>query len=330
MNEDSERFNKGIVDTIARRAGNICSNPDCGALTSGPAEDEKRAINVGEAAHIYGARQGSARFNSLMSDSERSDITNAIWLCRNCHKIVDADSQQFPVSLLFEWRRAHEYSVMENLGKSGALLRLKVLERKLEEFPNLSSLGRQIIIDKPDIWEYKLSAELMRSMLEPIVARWGFLQRGAYFISGRIFVREDYMRWHVAHIYELGAQIGAISQIINGEIQTSWGTTGKSGSEVAIYRACSLLKDVCQRLLEWEEAIRFCSVPEEFKEVRDLLIGVGGKVINKIYEIPLWLKEIISDEKSSSMHHFVLDIDFPEQLNEEMQGALDRMVEKFQ
>jgi hypothetical protein len=60
-----------------------------------------------------------------MSELERAEITNAIWLCRNCHKMVDADPAHFPAELLFEWHRLHEQIIMESLGKAGALMRQK-------------------------------------------------------------------------------------------------------------------------------------------------------------------------------------------------------------
>jgi hypothetical protein len=40
---------------LAARVGNVCSNPDCRALTSGPQDDSTKALNVGVGAHITGA-----------------------------------------------------------------------------------------------------------------------------------------------------------------------------------------------------------------------------------------------------------------------------------
>ncbi|WP_328590120.1 HNH endonuclease [Paraburkholderia acidicola] len=70
------------------RTVNRCANPDCGAVTSGQTDDPYSAVNVGEAAHIYGAHPGSARYDPRMTSDERSAISNAIWLCSNCHKLV--------------------------------------------------------------------------------------------------------------------------------------------------------------------------------------------------------------------------------------------------
>jgi hypothetical protein len=118
----ADDFSKSTIDTIFRRAGGMCSNPECSVLTSGPAEDVSKAVVVGEAAHIYGARSGSARFVPEMSPVERSDITNAIWLCRNCHKQVGTDVRRYSADLLFEWRHAHEKAVTNRLGKTSDIL----------------------------------------------------------------------------------------------------------------------------------------------------------------------------------------------------------------
>lgn len=125
MNQEPDKFSKKVIETLAKRAANTCSNPDCRAITTGPAKELDRSINVGEAAHIYGARPKSARFDEEMTAAERSDITNAIWLCRNCHKIVDNDPTEYPAALLFEWRREHEDQITKHVGKTGASLRKK-------------------------------------------------------------------------------------------------------------------------------------------------------------------------------------------------------------
>jgi hypothetical protein len=134
----ADDFPRRIVDTIFRRAGGMCSNPGCSVLTSGPAEDVSKAVVVGEAAHIYGARPGSARFNPEMSAAERSDITNAIWLCRNCHKLVDTNARRYSADLLFEWRHTHERAITKRLGKTSDILQAEVLERRLTGFERVS------------------------------------------------------------------------------------------------------------------------------------------------------------------------------------------------
>lgn len=302
-------FPRATVDTLAKRAGNLCSNPDCRALTSGPAEDEARALNVGEGAHIYGAREGAARFDAGMTDGDRASISNAIWLCRNCHKMVDGDAVRFPAELLFEWRRLHEGEMSESLGKAGALLRLKVQQRQLAGFETSSYLAQQIILDKADFWEYRLTAELLRGFFEPIRFRWEALEKGLYALPLRTLTIDDYIRWHQVQMAMVEAQTGALNKLINGEIQRSWGPAGLPGSEIDILRVCTLLRDAAERMVQWEESVRFVHVPEEFEDLKEVLMGLAGINIQKVFEIPEWFAGIFGTGAEPS-GTYVLEITF--------------------
>lgn len=101
-------FIQKTKDTLAKRAGQVCSNPSCCRRTSGPHTEDDKAINLGEAAHIRAARKGGARYDPNMTDEERSDILNGIWLCRECARKIDLDEKKYPVDLLHSWKKEHE------------------------------------------------------------------------------------------------------------------------------------------------------------------------------------------------------------------------------
>ncbi len=103
---------------VARRVGLKCSNPDCRALTSGPTLDDSKSLNIGEAAHICAASPLGARYDPNMTPEERSHATNAIWLCRNCGKMVDNDEYRFPCELLQEWKAEAEDEALSEIGKT--------------------------------------------------------------------------------------------------------------------------------------------------------------------------------------------------------------------
>jgi hypothetical protein len=48
-------FPKAVVETLAKRVGNRCSNPGCRKRTSGPHTGDEKALNVGVAAHVIAA-----------------------------------------------------------------------------------------------------------------------------------------------------------------------------------------------------------------------------------------------------------------------------------
>ena len=102
-----------IMDTILKlgqRVGYVCSNPDCLVRTVGPNEIQTKSTLIGEAAHIRGANPGSdkslpsARYDPDMTDEQRSHISNGIWLCNVCHKIIDSDPDKYPVDRLVKWK----------------------------------------------------------------------------------------------------------------------------------------------------------------------------------------------------------------------------------
>jgi hypothetical protein len=107
-----------VKRTLAARVGNLCSNPDCRALTSGPQDDPAKALNVGVAAHITGAAPGGSRYDPSLSREQRCHADNGVWLCQTCAKLVDNDPEQFPTQLLRAWRTLAEHRARSSIGKT--------------------------------------------------------------------------------------------------------------------------------------------------------------------------------------------------------------------
>jgi hypothetical protein len=107
-----------VKRTLAARVGNICSNPDCRALTSGPQEDSDRTLNLGVTAHIAAASPGGPRDSPSMSRDDRSRPGNGIWLCQNCAKLIDNDVIQFPKDVLRAWKMLAEHHARSIVGRA--------------------------------------------------------------------------------------------------------------------------------------------------------------------------------------------------------------------
>jgi len=103
-------FTQATKETLAKRVGCRCSDPDCRKLTSGPHEEDTKSVNIGIAAHITAAASGvgAKRYDPSLSTEKRKSITNGIWLCQNCGKLVDSDEQKYSVELLVNWKRDAE------------------------------------------------------------------------------------------------------------------------------------------------------------------------------------------------------------------------------
>jgi hypothetical protein len=110
---DPNEFTAKVKETLAKRAAQSCSN--CNRATSGPHSEKGKSVNIGKAAHICGKQPGTARYDEKMSPEQRSDIANAIWLCGNCHDLIDRDEKEYTVEKLKTMKEKHEQKVRESM-----------------------------------------------------------------------------------------------------------------------------------------------------------------------------------------------------------------------
>jgi hypothetical protein len=116
----ADDFSELVKKTLAARVGNLCSNPECRALTSGPQENPAKALNIGVGAHITAASAGGPRYDPNLLPEERSGPSNGIWLCQNCAKLVDNDPARFTIEVLQRWKPSTESEARERIGKTVA------------------------------------------------------------------------------------------------------------------------------------------------------------------------------------------------------------------
>jgi hypothetical protein len=321
----SGRFSADTIDTLGKRAALTCSNPDCSALTAGPTVDELGSVNLGEAAHIYGLTPKSARYTASLTAAELSDVTNGIWLCRNCHKSIDNDELRFPVDLLFQWRRVHEADVLDRLGKPGERLREKVKSDHLREFANTSYLAQQIILDRPAHWEYKLTLEILRTELDPIASRWEQLKRGMYVRRTILISSDQVFEWLSAKTHENSRMVQAMHPLLE-DLNQSWGDPGVPGNDKQIVTVSRLIGGLAARLLEWEEEVRFSRVPGNYQELAELLRGLGGLHLAEIFRIPAEIAKVFDEEQPLGRHHITLVFNVPPNFVNDYEAALQRAI----
>ncbi|MGD2086311.1 MAG: hypothetical protein PVH61_09020 [Candidatus Aminicenantes bacterium] len=154
-------FTAKVKDILARRAGMLCSNPNCRKPTSGPHELKLKTVNIGVACHICSASPGGPRYDDAMTSGQRKSVDNGIWLCQSCAKLIDSDETRFTVQVLREWKRIAEESVKKDIEDGYSVPNKRPAIRVLVatgEFLNLDSNFKEYALD---------SYEIIRSVLLP-------------------------------------------------------------------------------------------------------------------------------------------------------------------
>lgn len=157
--EQRDDFSLNTKEILAKRVSFCCSNPKCGHITSGPHSDKNKCINIGVAAHIKAAAPGGKRYDSKMTRQERRDISNGIWLCQSCSKLIDSDEIKYTVELLHQWKRVAEEKTAQKLASqisqentvykgngdnANSDMVLDILDKLIEQMPRLK-LDLQVI-----------------------------------------------------------------------------------------------------------------------------------------------------------------------------------------
>jgi hypothetical protein len=259
-----------------------------------------------------------------MPPADRGAITNAIWLCSNCHKMIDDDEIRFPAGLLFEWQRNHAQRIAEQIGKAGAELRLRYEKRHLEEFGRLSYLAERLIVEKDDLWEYRLTGETLRFEMAPILRRWEALKSGLYINTTNRVSNREFFLWISDRMKEAEKIGAAFTQLMNHEFKRAWGDPGVPGDDIQIVSTCRFFAEMCLSALKWEEQVRFVCAQDVFDDVIELLKGVMGGIIDEAAKVPKFMAETFGSHTSSGTYSLNLELSLPEGWFDQISAALDR------
>lgn len=108
MTKNRDDFSAKTKDILAQRVAFRCSNPDCRKPTIGPNSEQTKVTRIGIAAHICAAASGGPRYDETMTKEEREHISNGIWLCSDCAKLIDVDTNKYTTHLIRTWKKAAE------------------------------------------------------------------------------------------------------------------------------------------------------------------------------------------------------------------------------
>lgn len=105
-------FSPATKETIAKRAGFMCSFPNCRKLLVGPASLSSEAVFIGHVAHIFPASPGGPRSPAGIPINELQSPQNGILLCAHHHQVIDSDDgTKYPPQLLRSFKDIQEQRI---------------------------------------------------------------------------------------------------------------------------------------------------------------------------------------------------------------------------
>ena len=102
---------------LCSKSGGRCAISTCHKeLVVNKTEKDKNSL-IGVGAHIKGEKPDSARYEDGMTDKERNCYDNLIFVCGNCHKVIDDQPNTYTVEKLHEIKMTHEKWIIESTEK---------------------------------------------------------------------------------------------------------------------------------------------------------------------------------------------------------------------
>lgn len=147
MAANRDEFSRAVIRDVRDRAGGRCSQPECRKATVGADQSSIDGVKiVGVAAHIRAASPGGPRYDPSQTQSDRTSIKNAIWLCGSCASLIDKNGgNDFPPDALERWKRQAEAQSSKALLFAGSLSRPDWLDRiHYAQFINVPRLGAML------------------------------------------------------------------------------------------------------------------------------------------------------------------------------------------
>jgi len=151
VSKSRDEFSESTKTILAKRIGLRCSKPDCGKSCFGPHSDDRKAISIGQAAHITSASKGGPRFNERLIQAERRSPDIGIWLCSIHARLIDSDGTTFAEEMLREWKQDAENRALDELMTENYALRKEL------EFVVSAMEGKDTYPSLEFIWCYDRS-----------------------------------------------------------------------------------------------------------------------------------------------------------------------------
>lgn len=177
--------------------------------------------------------------------------------------------------------------------------KIKVIIKKiaildLAEFQNENQRIKDIVINKPDSWEFILTLELLKSKIVELNKDIYELDNNLYITPTRKMSGIEYINW----ISELSENFLQLLDVFKNNyllIQKAWGEPGQSGDELEIKQVLDRMIFISKQAIELDKSIKGAIPPTAFEDLKGYLTGWSKSITNSVFEFYYKLDEYFSN-----------------------------------
>jgi hypothetical protein len=155
-------------------------------------------------------------------------------------------------------------------------------------FLPLSRRAEQIAREKPDYWEFMLTAELLAVRMAEVRSQLDRIQGGRKHIQVKPVNLEQLFDLISANFTDLANWSQACTAHFK-RIEASWGEPGQAGDPLEIKRSVEEFVETCEHLVRWEEHVRSIAPPDGFETLIKTLSGLGEATFQQLESFPVRL-----------------------------------------
>jgi hypothetical protein len=168
-----------------------------------------------------------------------------------------------------------------------------------------SEKARDIALERPEFWEYLLTAELLRSKIALLEQEYADFERGLIYKPKKHVDASEYFELLSSRMSDPIDLLAIIKKSLEVELVDSWGKSGEPGDPIQILPAVNRITSSCKNFLEWEVEINALDPPEIFRQFASSLRGMTRVFIDELkripYELQIALEGNLDDTKEVSI-----------------------------
>jgi hypothetical protein len=256
----------------------------------------------------------------MMTPEQRRIITNGIWLCRRCARLIDRDERRFSVDVLYRWKEQHEERIRRAQGGGPEENERRLLLRNA--FKGEPAAALQLVLDEPEYWHYLAMVELLRERVTRYAGRRQRLRGNLCFLRRRVLSLSDFPTW----LRERGQEIQDLSDFLNVVAgQTLGPAIAKSPPDaIGLLDAANLLGEVCEGLCAWDGDVKSAIFPPEMADLQPRILEWTDSLFEQIARLPVEMAAPL-EERVGGRYHIELQISAHPTAEETIKEAFDRL-----